>query len=320
MSILDPNLYGKSTLQPSSKSECMSVYLFGGHISKSLSPLINMILFKSAGLPWTYGLCETTDPKRFQEVVGRLDCIGASVTMPNKVAFMPLLDDLTEEARCIGAVNTVFIRLDQEGRRRYIGTNTDCIGIRDTIMNNLPTLAQEKRSRPALVIGAGGAARSAIYALWRWFGPSEIYLVNRLKSEIDDLVAGIQSTIPGIRLRHIVSLEDQVAASTPQIIVGTVPDGVPSDDGEITSWRICEAFIRGGSSKGAVLDMCYHPARTRLLALAEANGWSTMLGTEVLVRVNVAQQRLWTEQDPDPKDLSELFLAIRQANEGDAKL
>lgn len=279
-----------------------------------------MILFKSAGLPWTYNLCETTDEKRFLDTISQADCIGASVTMPNKVTFMPLLDDLTEEARYIGAVNTVFIRLDQEGRRRYIGTNTDCIGIRDTIMNNVPSLAQEAQNQPALVIGAGGAARSAIYALWRWFEPSEIYLVNRLKSEVDDLISSIQSTIPGIRLRHIASLQDQRAASTPRIIVGTVPDGVPSGDGEITAWEISEAFLRDSSSKGAVLDMCYHPARTRLLNLATANGWSTMLGTEVLVRVNAAQQRLWTEQEADPESLNEALLAMRRVNEGNSKM
>lgn len=88
--------------------------------------------------------------------------------MPNKVAFQPLLDDLTDEARVIGAVNTAFIRLMPDGRRRYIGTNTDCVGIRETIPQRNPYAVSN--------------------ALWAWFRPSEIYIVNRLKSDVNAIV------------------------------------------------------------------------------------------------------------------------------------
>lgn len=306
--------YGKSPLTPSSTSQPLYTYLFGGRISRSLSPLINSILYGSAGASWTYDLCETTSSQCFLNMLNQPNCIGASVTMPNKVTFMTLLDDLTEEARCIGAVNTVFMRLDQHGRRRYIGTNTDCVGIRDTLLKNSPSIAENARNEPALVVGAGGAARSAIYALWKWFHPSEIYLVNRLKSEIDDLLSSIKKTIPGIRLRHITTVDDTRAAPTPRVIVGTVPDNIPTGIGEILAWQICESFLHHGDGNGAVLDMCYHPPRTRLLNLAETNGWTVMLGTGVLVRVAAAQQTLWLERNPRPEGVSEALLSMQRAS------
>ena len=308
--------YGESPLTPCSLSQPLYTYLFGGRISYSLSPLINAILFKAAGASWSYDLCETTDAKRFLHTLKQSICIGASVTMPNKVAFMPLLDDTTEEARCIGAINTVFIRLDHQGRRRYIGTNTDCIGVRDTLLSASPGLARDAENQPALVVGAGGAARSAIYALWKWFRPSEIYLVNRLKTEVNDLIRSIQKTMPGARLRHLENVDDAHAAPTPFIVIGTVPNDIPRDAGELQAWQICEACLQGKSRGAAVLDMCYQPARTRLLDLAEANSWSIMPGTEVLVRVAAAQQTLWLEQEPKPEDVDKALRAVRQSNSG----
>ncbi|KIW29275.1 uncharacterized protein PV07_05100 [Cladophialophora immunda] len=286
MSILDQSYaYGRSPLTPDSKSKRLCTYLFGGRISHSHSPAINSRLFAAAGVPWTYELCETTDPQRFEDVLHQSDCIGASVTMPNKVAFMAALDDLTEEARAIGAVNTVFIRLDEQGRRRYIGTNTDCVGIRETLLHNSRAISDSASDRPALVIGAGGAARSALFALWTWFQPREIYLTNRLKSEAADLVEGIQKSIPGIKVRHVDSVAEAQRLPAPEIVIGTVPDDEPREAGEVLSWQICKALLRrrdGDGDKGAVLDMCYQPARTRLLRLAEERGWAIMLGTEVL--------------------------------------
>lgn len=74
--------------------------------------------------------------------------------MPHKISFIPLVDELTPEGAAISAINTVFIRRDQAGKNRYIGTNTDGIGVLESFLN-----------RPALAIGAGDvcAVQSIIY-------------------------------------------------------------------------------------------------------------------------------------------------------------
>jgi len=104
--------------------------------------------------------------------------VGASVTMPHKVAILKHLDGLTEEGRDVGAVNTLFIQQDASGNRLYMGTNTDVIGIRDAFAYNVDPAKFE--NRPALVIGGGGAARSAVYALRKWMKASAVYLVSNL--------------------------------------------------------------------------------------------------------------------------------------------
>ncbi|TVY52843.1 Quinate dehydrogenase [Lachnellula cervina] len=305
--------YGTSPLTSDSVKTPLRMYLFGKPVAHSLSPLLHSILFKSVSVPWTFHLVETTSAIDFTETLKRPDFIGGSVTMPNKITFMPLLDDLTEEARVIGAVNTSFIRLDSQGNRRHIGTNTDCIGIRETLLQNVPGIAKSSTKQPALVIGGGGAARSAIFALWKWLGPSEIYLVNRLKSEVDTIIASFETTMPGIKLRHVNTIESARSLPTPSVVVGTVPDFPPTRPDEILSWQICEAFMKKDGRKGVLLDMCYYPSPvTRLVVMAERNGWSTIRGTEVLVRVCAAQRILWLEREQNDVGVNQALSAIRE--------
>ncbi|KAL5363124.1 hypothetical protein BJX96DRAFT_177796 [Aspergillus floccosus] len=302
--------YGKSPLMPGAASIPYRVCLYGKPIARSLSPLLHSILFKSVGASWTFHLAETTSSDEFLSKLHNPNAIGASITMPNKVSFQPLLDDLTDEARAIGAVNTAFIRLSPGGQRRYIGTNTDCVGIRDTIVQHEPQAAVRAQGRPALVVGGGGAARSAIYALWKWFRPSEIYIANRLKSEVDTLVSYFRSAIPGIQLRHLDRVEWAARLPSPYIVVGTIPDHPPSEPGEVLCWNICYTMLKK-VEKGILVDMCYMPSPlTRLVMAARDNGWQTISGREVLVRVCTAQQILWTEQPPSKQGVTEALSAI----------
>jgi quinate dehydrogenase len=237
--------------------------------------------------------------------------------MPNKVSFGLLLDDLTEEARMIGAVNTSFIRLDKGGQRRYIGTNTDCIGIRDSILYRMPDAATTAKGRPSMVIGGGGAARSAIFALRRWFGSTEIYIANRLKAEVDALITFFQSTAPDITLKYLATVEEAATCETPYIVIGTIPNDMPRETGEIACRQICDTILRR-KSKGIVLDMCYLPSPvTYLYTNGKVNGWAVIPGTEVLVRVCIAQQILWLEKDVNKQAVDDAMSAIWKAvNQG----
>ncbi|KAF9890141.1 hypothetical protein FE257_006302 [Aspergillus nanangensis] len=311
--------YGKSPLTPGATATPYCARLYGGAISQSLSPLLHSILFKSAGTSWSFHLAQTTSGAEFMSKLKATDSIGASITMPNKVTFQALLDDLTDEARVIGAVNTAFIRLDNHGRRRYIGTNTDCVGIRETILQREPQARARAQGQPAMVVGGGGAARSAIYALWKWFQPSEIYIANRLKSEVDAMASYFQSAMPGIRLRHLETVESATNLPSPYLIVGTVPDYPPSEPGEVLCWKICEAILKD-ATKGVLVDMCYMPSpETNLILTARGNGWQTISGREVLVRVCTAQQVLWTEKEPNEQGIKAALLAIEETSR-DVKL
>lgn len=228
-------------------------------------------------------------------------CIGAAVTMPHKVTFIPLVDEITDEGTAIGAINTVFIRLNDSGQRRYIGTNTDCIGVRGAFLQNIATKEDLEfgKAQPALVIGGGGGCRSALYALHRWLGVNEIYIVNRDRSEVDDIIASF-AKLPSFHasLRFVGDLSSAKSFPTPFFVVGTVPDCKPQSQGEITASLCTQELMGRDGEKGVVLEMCYHPRiRMSFLDFAEAAGWTVIPGTEALLWQGIVQQILWTESE-----------------------
>lgn len=118
----DSYQYGASPLTPDSLQQPLQISLFGKPISKSLSPLLQSILFNFISARWQFSLTETTNLFDLGQECEEKNFTGASITMPNKVTFKAIMDDLTPEALAIGAINTSFVRIDRhDGRRRSIG-------------------------------------------------------------------------------------------------------------------------------------------------------------------------------------------------------
>jgi quinate dehydrogenase len=299
--------YGSSPLTPSSSTTRHQVYLFGYPIAHSLAPLLLNSLFNSLNLPWTYTLIESKDKSDFLPKLKSNDCIGSAITMPHKVPSLSEVDAITDEGRVIGAIKTVFIRLDKYGQRRYIGTNTDCIGVREAFLKNVsPELLAKNAGRPALVIGGGGACRSAVYALHAWLGAEKIYLVNRLKSEIDDIKASFQREGGfGDQLVFVETVEMARSLPTPFLVVGTIPDFPPREPEELVAKEITQELMgRKEAEEGVVLEMCYRPQiRTAFYESSERNGWTVLPGTESMIWQGVAQQVLWAEKERAEGDL-----------------
>lgn len=272
-------------------------YLFGHPLHQSLAPLLHSTIFNSLGVPWTYEPIDSIDKHDFIPKLKADDCVGSAVTMPHKVAWMDECDDVTEEGRVIGAINTVFIRKDPDtGKRRYIGTNTDCVGVREAFLNNFPDILSETSGKPALVIGGGGAARSAIYALYKWLGASEVYIVNRFEHEVKDIISSFSQAPEKPKLLHVATREQVKQLDAPVVIVGTVPDFPPSTKEETLAREIGLEFLKK-DEKGYVLEMCYHPKIvTRFYALAEKENWRVLPGTESMIYQGIAQEVLWMEK------------------------
>jgi quinate dehydrogenase len=289
--------FGESIIAKHDRNKPLRTYLFGYPIAHSLAPLLHSTLFNEQNVPWSYTLVESLDKSDFLPKLKASDCIGSAITMPHKVSFMTECDRVTDEALAIGAINTIFIRKDPESNQNlYIGTNTDTIGIREAFVQNFPDITSQSSGKPALVIGGGGACRSAIYALWKSLGASEIYLVNRLKSEVDAIRQSFKSTLPECKLTHISSVEQVQGLEPPVVVVGTVPDIPPTQPSEVIARNIVEAIL-GMGPKGFVLEMCYHPdPNTDFLRLAVRSGWKVLPGVEAMVHQGIAQQVLWLEK------------------------
>ncbi|SPN99291.1 related to ARO1 - arom pentafunctional enzyme [Cephalotrichum gorgonifer] len=271
-------------------------YLFGKKITNSLSPYLHGVIYKELDLNWAQVRLDSDDISAFLKLIRHPQFYGASVTMPNKVAIIPHLDELTPECRDVGACNTIFLRTGADGKRLYCGANTDVIGIRDSFYRN--TDESTFVNRPAMVIGGGGAARSAVYALRKCMGVGNIYIVNRDDAEVDAVLRECQSKGFGDSLIRVNTVEKAMKVVAPGAIVACVPDFAPKTEAERRTREII-ATILGKEDKGVMLEMCYNPTPfTRLGALAEGLGW---------------KDRYWTGKEVNDLPVKKVQSAIADA-------
>ena len=225
--------------------------------------------------------------------------------MPWKSAMLPLLDEIDESASTLAACNTVFS--DTNGR--LVGFNFDWRGVAGALQEGRSHRESIDRGeiRRGLVIGAGGAARAAVYALWKELSCEEIYILNRDDVEVADLLHDVQSyyTITAMALSpplspmtslpsliHVTTAEQASAIKTPDFAVGTVPDLEPKT-AEEQQMKALLTQILEGPQKGVLLDMCYKPPRTRHIAIAEKAGWRTVEGWRVIGHQAQYQWQAW---------------------------
>ena len=252
----------------------LQAYLFADPAAHSLSPVMHRAAFQYAGLPGSYE-ARRVPPEDLPVALTGLRAppiCGANLSLPHKEAALTLMDHLTPAARAIGAVNTV-IRRGQE----LIGENTDAPGLLDA----LAPLTGPDRGQAA-VLGAGGAARAAVWALQRdgW----AVTVVNRTLARAEALTAELGGTAVAAAEVPWESMALLVNASSAGL---SRPDESPLRDEVV-------ARLPAGA---AVYDMVYRPAETRLLRQARAAGHRAENGLSMLA----AQARLsflaWTGAD-----------------------
>ncbi len=201
---------------------------------------------------------------------------GINVTIPHKENVMSYLDELGEDARRIGAVNTI---VNENGR--LIGRNTDGIGYVRSLKEEA---AAELTGRRIVVIGAGGAARGIVHALAAE-APDRITLLNRTTQRAEELAREWSDLIdlvalPADRAAQALESADLVINTTS---VGMHPhvDGLPLDP----------ALLRGTE---IVSDLIYNPLETRLLRLARERGCRTHGGLGMFVYQGAYALEYWT--------------------------
>jgi shikimate dehydrogenase len=202
-----------------------------------------------------------------------------AVSIPHKVAVIPLLDEIDETATRIGAVNTVTWR---EGR--LVGSNSDWLGA-------VRALERETRLEGcrAVVLGAGGTARAVVHGLRE--RRAETVVLNRTPEKAAALARELGAAGSG-------SLAD-LAATRYDVLVNTTSVGMGGDESPVDP-----AALRGGS---VVLDAVYEPERTRLLRDAEAAGARTVGGKWMLVHQAAVQLELWTGLEAPLQTMADAF-------------
>ncbi|KIX08753.1 uncharacterized protein Z518_03410 [Rhinocladiella mackenziei CBS 650.93] len=252
------------------------LYIAGGPGGSSIAPPAHEFIARSLGKDWTMDFLQLNSPTEVIEIYRRPDFRGGVVTMPHKRSIIPMIDEVDNYVRALSACNLIYPDL----KGRLCGTNTDWIGISESI------LVHEQEHLPgriALVYGAGGAARAAIYALLQILKCSQVYVINRDSKEVEDQVADVSkyNRTASLNVLHIQTVNRASTLSSPHFIVSTVPDQDAITEAEAEARKILVEFL-SRESKGLLVDMCYHPLRTRNVQLAEENGWRTVNGIEVI--------------------------------------
>lgn len=273
-------------------------YLFGHPIGHSLSPLFHQTIYDSLSLNWSQLLHESHSIPSFLALTRSPKFFGAAVTMPHKVAIIPHLDKLTPEGAAIGAINTVFLEEGEGGRRMLVGTNTDCIGVREGIRQNISqkTYAALK-GRPACIIGGGGTSRAAVYALVKWMECKPVYFINRDEGEVATVVNECKAAGFGDNLVPVTSVAHALSLPKPAVIVSAIPDFPPKTEAEMGVREMIKIMMTE-RDKGVLLEMCYHPSsKTAVAAIAKQAGWQVIPGTEAMIWQGLEQDRYWTGKE-----------------------
>ena len=272
--------------------------IIGYPIGHSVSPPMHQAALDAAGLDVRY-VRWATPPSGLRyrfEALRRRRCLGANVTVPHKVAALERVDEVEPLARSIGAVNTVV-----NNGGRLTGHNTDAYGLVTSLKREIGDGLAGMR---ALVLGAGGAARAAVFAL-AGEGTAGIAIANRTHARAAALAAQAGTAADARAVEPGGEAFEQAAAGADLIVNctsvgmagGSAPGGTP----------VPARLIRRGA---VVFDMVYNPAVTPLLAAAESAGAVPVGGLAMLVHQGAAAFELWTGAPPS---LDAMFEAARKA-------
>lgn len=218
---------------------------------------------------------------------------GLNVTLPHKEKIIKFLDELSEEASIIGAVNTV---VNDHGK--LIGYNTDANGILETLLPYKDSITGTKVS----VIGAGGSARAVIYTLLRHFKPEEINIINRTQQRADTVMNyfSLKMRYDPFHTFELFPPDNIEILSNSKLIVNATTIGM-FPDVEDTITDLEESF----NDEQIVFDLVYNPTKTNFLRMAEQQGAKVVGGLKMLISQAAKSFELWTGAEMPVNEISQ---------------
>jgi shikimate dehydrogenase len=255
--------------------------VIGWPVKHSRSPRLHGYWLDKYGIDGAY-VPFAVAPENFSAAIGALRLLGlagANVTVPHKEAALTLVDEVDPLARRIGAVNTIVVRTDGS----LHGSNTDAFGFIEHLRASVPAW---NKAAPAVVLGAGGAARAVVVALID-AGISELRIVNRTRNRAERLAAEL-----GGPVRVLDWGAWKPALGDAGLLVNTTTlgmNGQPPLDIDLAAL----------SPFAAVNDIVYAPLETPLLAAARRRGNAVVDGLGMLLHQARPGFRAWFGVDPE---------------------
>lgn len=260
--------------------------VIGDPIAHSKSPIIHGFWLEKLGIDAEYRRCHVRPEELADYFTRRREDAkwrGCNITIPHKEAIARFIDEVGPGASKVGAVNTVW---RQEGKLH--GTNTDVDGVREALSG------VDAVGRPVVIIGAGGAARSA-FAYFEGLGCGEVRVLARSPAKADLALADF--SLPA--RTHDFSGRDSVFDDA-AIVVNATQLGMVGQEA-------MPRFVLDGLARTAtdslVFDMVYAPLQTELLTQAASTGRSTGHGLTMLIgQARTAFARFFGKSPPDTLD------------------
>ncbi len=250
--------------------------IIGDPVEHSKSPVMHAEFAKLTNENYVYTAFNVTKDKLKDAISGiqALGIAGVNVTAPHKESVIEFLDELSDEARLFGAVNTV---VNRDGR--LIGYNTDAEGFYKSLIRE----GIDIKGKDVLIFGAGGATRP-IVVLFAIKGAKSITVINRTEQRAKKLAEYVKAAVgydinTKMQLKHYdVVINTTSAGMEPQL------DTLPYED---------LSFI---DSQTAVADLIYNPTETRFLELARNKGAKTVNGLGMLIYQGILAYELFTDK------------------------
>ena len=260
--------------------------VMGWPLGHSLSPRLHGYWLAEHGIDGAYVPLPVA-PENFERALRALPVLGfrgANVTLPHKEAALALADSASPEARRIGAANTLVI----DGQGRIEARNADAFGFIENLRTEQPGWTAERG--PAVVIGAGGAARAVVVALLD-AGAPEVRLVNRTRARAEELAADLAA----VSLNGGVTVVDWVSRETAldgaALLVNTTTQGMAGQPA-------LDLSLRALPVSAVVNDIVYVPLETPLLAEARARGNPVAGGIGMLLHQARPGFKAWFGVEP----------------------
>lgn len=260
--------------------------VIGYPVEHSLSPLMHNAAIDQLGADYVY-LPLPVHPERLADAIAGFGAIGLrgfNVTIPHKQAIIPFLDEVSEVAAAIGAVNTVWYEQGQ-----WHGTNTDALGF----LAPLKAHAKSWQAVCPVVLGNGGAARAVVAACGQ-LGCPQIRVVGRSPDKLETFAESWAQT-PDIASKLAVLPWEQLPDLLPEtdLLVNTTPVGMAPHSGLSPLYPAWFCRMPTGA---IAYDLIYTPRPTQFLRAAQAAGLVTLDGLEMLVQQGAAALEIWLKQ------------------------
>jgi shikimate 5-dehydrogenase/shikimate kinase len=334
-------LYASFTFDP------MQVYIIGASLGYSVSPAMHNAAYKSCGMPHRFNRVQSSSLNSLKELVRDSNFGGSIVIQPYKVEVISLTDSLSQHARAIGAVNTLipvrhlradnsvpsdlelFEERNQSGPVQALyGDNTEWIGIRSCVRRGLSPANAVRPSSCGLVIGAGGMARAAVYALLQ-LGVTNIVIFNRTIEKAERLAAHFtrlvsstvtkksQGPLPNFHVLKTRNDEWPESFRQPTIVLSCIPAD-PIDGGPAAHFTLPVSWMRSATG-GVVMEIAYKTLNTPLKQQMRAEpAYTYMDGLDFLPEQAFAQFELFCGKRAPRRVMREEVLRAWRDEQGNA--